>query len=45
MNHPILILTLVIALFSLGACTSSQPSRNAGSAPSEISQGGGGSGY
>lgn len=45
MNHPILILTLVIALFSLGACTSSQPSRNAGSAPSEISRDSGGSGY
>lgn len=45
MNHPFLILTLVIALFSLGACVSQQPSRNAGSAQSEGSQGGGGSGY
>ncbi|WP_161491348.1 MULTISPECIES: hypothetical protein [unclassified Ensifer] len=45
MNHPFLILTLVIALFSLGACTSAQPSRNAGSAQSEGSRDSGGSGY
>lgn len=45
MNHPFLILTLVIALFSLGACVSEQPSRNAGSAPSDVSRDSGGSGY
>lgn len=45
MNRPFLILTLVIALFSLGACMSQQPSRNTGSAPSEISRDSGGSGY